>query len=102
MEGEAEEDKEEEKQVDDVAAATACLARFCTEKRLQRLRDIVGKRTQHATFVFENTANPNNLWACLRSLDAFGIQVCMCVDVICSSHPLSHSYHHNINIHQKK
>lgn len=75
MEGEAEEDKEEERQVDDVAAATKCLAQFCTDKRLQRLRDIVGKRTQHATFVFENVANPNNLWACLRSLDAFGIQV---------------------------
>jgi hypothetical protein len=71
---EEEEDLKEETRVSDVAAATACLAKFATPARLQRLREIVERRTQHVAFVFENPSNPNNMWACLRSLDAFGVQ----------------------------
>lgn len=73
-EEEEEEDLKEETHVSDVAAATACLARFATPARLQRLREIVERRTAHVAFVFENPSNPNNMWACLRSLDAFGVQ----------------------------
>lgn len=73
-EEEGEEDLKEETHVSDVAAATACLAKFATPARLQRLREIVERRTAHVAFVFENPSNPNNMWACLRSLDAFGVQ----------------------------
>lgn len=73
-EEEEEEDLKEETRVSDVAAATACLAKFATPARLERLRTIVERRTEHVAFVFENPSNPNNMWACLRSLDAFGIQ----------------------------
>lgn len=67
-------EEEDDRHIRDVAAATECLSRFCTAARLERLRDIVNKRTKSVQFVFENVANPNNLWACLRSLDAFGVQ----------------------------
>jgi len=72
--GENDDGEEADSLVKDVAAATKCLSGFCTDARLERLRDIVDKRTGSVHFVFENVANPNNLWACLRSLDAFGVQ----------------------------
>jgi len=82
-EGEENDDGEEaDSLVKDVAAATKCLSGFCTDARLQRLRNIVDKRTGSIQFVFENVANPNNLWACLRSLDAFGVQY---AHVICDA-----------------
>ncbi len=66
--------EEDERFVDDIGAATACLSNFCLDARLERLREIAGKRTGSVRFVFENVANPNNLWACLRTIDAFGVQ----------------------------
>lgn len=50
----------------DIVKATAVVSRFCTGDRMNRLHTILGRRTRHVRFVFENPSNPNNIWACLR------------------------------------
>jgi len=51
---------------DGVRAAINTLSRFVTPQRMDKLQAVLGNRTQHVTFVFENPSNPNNVWACLR------------------------------------
>jgi hypothetical protein len=52
------------------------------ERRLERIDDVLRMRTRHARFLFENPSNPSNVYACLRTLDSFGIQY---VDVVVTS-----------------
>eukprot|EP00934_Nitzschia_sp_Nitz4_P006540 Nitzschia sp. Nitz4//scaffold40_size135432//67452//68465//NITZ4_003245-RA/size135432-processed-gene-0.40-mRNA-1//1//CDS//3329551222//6530//frame0 len=42
--------------------------------RWDRIRTMLDQRTQQTRFLFENPSNPSNAWACLRTLDSFGIQ----------------------------
>jgi len=65
-----------------VDEATRILIPFMEEKRWSRIQDVVSKRTQQTRFLFENPSNPSNVWACLRTLDSFGIQH---VDVVIQS-----------------
>ncbi|KAL7515872.1 hypothetical protein ACHAWX_000945 [Stephanocyclus meneghinianus] len=58
------------------------LSPYVQPRRLQRIQQVLSKRTRHARFLFENPSNPSNVWACLRTLDSFGIQY---VDVIVDS-----------------
>lgn len=59
------------KLVDD---ATRALVPYIQDMRLERINDVLSKRTQNVRFLFENPANPSNVWACLRTIDSFGIQ----------------------------
>ena len=65
-----------------VEDATNLLLPFINDERLEKIQSILGKRTQQTRFLFENPANPSNVWACLRTLDSFGIQH---VDVVIQS-----------------
>lgn len=65
-----------------VEQATQILLPFIQPERWSRIEDILSKRTQQTRFMFENPANPSNVWACLRTLDSFGIQH---VDVVIQS-----------------
>ena len=58
------------------------LVPFIMPDRWERIQDIMSKRTRQSRFLFENPANPSNVWACLRTLDSFGIQH---VDVVIQS-----------------
>lgn len=65
-----------------VQAATDILLPYVQDDRVKRIENVLQKRTQQTRFLFENPANPSNVWACLRTLDSFGIQH---VDVIVQS-----------------
>jgi len=58
------------------------LTPYIQERRLERINEVLNQRTRHTRFLFENPSNPSNVWACLRTLDSFGIQY---VDVIVHS-----------------
>uniref|UniRef100_A0A7S1XWK1 tRNA/rRNA methyltransferase SpoU type domain-containing protein n=1 Tax=Phaeomonas parva TaxID=124430 RepID=A0A7S1XWK1_9STRA len=62
-------------QLDDetVQKALDCLAPLITENRRERLEEVLQQRCGRVQFLFENPANPSNVWACLRSMDAFGV-----------------------------
>ena len=55
------------------------LKKLCSADRLQKFDNVLNARTQNVRFVYENPANANNVWASLRTLDAFGVQY---IDVI--------------------
>lgn len=59
---------------EDVERGIATLEKFTTKERKQRLQEVLDGRSNHIHFVFENPSNANNVWAALRSFDAFGIQ----------------------------
>ena len=65
-----------------VARATRVLLPYITKERMVRMEQVLSQRTNHCRFLFENPANPSNVWACLRTIDSFGIQ---CVDVVIAS-----------------
>lgn len=46
------------------------------------MRTVLSQRTKNCKFLFENPNNPSNVWACLRTIDSFGIQD---VDVVIAS-----------------
>ena len=54
--------------------ATALLRPYMSDARWTRMQTVFEQRTRHVHFVFENPSNPSNVWACLRTLDSFGIQ----------------------------
>lgn len=72
-------DNLEDKLIED---ATNILVPFIQEERWERIQSIMQQRTQQAKFLYENPANPSNVFACLRTLDSFGIQH---VDVVIQS-----------------
>ena len=45
-----------------------------TEERVRRMREVLHRRSDHVSFVFENMVDPHNLSAALRSMDAFSFQ----------------------------
>ena len=57
-----------------VHRATAVLRPYIQDKRLNKMQTVLARRTGHTRFLYENPSNPSNVWACLRTLDAFGIQ----------------------------
>lgn len=65
-----------------VESATQLLLPFIQEERVQRIKSVLNQRTGHTRLLFENPANPSNIWACLRTVDSFGIQH---VDVVIQS-----------------
>lgn len=67
---------------EEVARSIDILRPLCTQHRLDRFDYVLNHRTNRVRFLFENPSNPNNVWACLRTMDTFGIQN---VDVITGS-----------------
>jgi tRNA (guanosine-2'-O-)-methyltransferase len=65
-----------------VQQASDVLLPFVKQERIERIQSVLNQRTQQTRFLFENPANPSNVWACLRTLDSFGIQH---VDVVIQS-----------------
>ncbi|KAL3918966.1 MAG: hypothetical protein SGILL_003991 [Bacillariaceae sp.] len=57
-----------------VEKATDVLLPFVQPERAERIQSVLKQRTRQTRFLFENPANPSNVWACLRTLDSFGIQ----------------------------
>ena len=41
---------------------------------LSLIQAVMGERTGRVRFVLEDPINPSNAWACLRTLDSFGVQ----------------------------
>lgn len=71
------------------------LTPYVQPRRLERIDEVLNQRTRHTRFLFENPSNPSNVWACLRTLDSFGIQY---VDVIIHSD----SYQGKAAVNQKR
>lgn len=57
-----------------VQKATELLEPYINEERLERVSSVLKQRTRRTKFLFENPANPSNVWACLRTIDSFGVQ----------------------------
>jgi len=66
----------------DVDTAIEVLEPYINANRQKRISGILRQRTKRTKFLFENPSNPSNVWACLRTIDSFGIQN---VDVIIES-----------------
>jgi hypothetical protein len=63
----------------DYAGGIECLRPFISEDRMEKMEAVLGSRSGRARFIIEDPINPSNAWACLRTLDSFGVQY---VDVI--------------------
>lgn len=50
------------------------LTQFITEKRLQRIRQVIEERTRHVTVVVEDLFQTQNISAVLRTCECYGIQ----------------------------
>ncbi len=50
------------------------LGPFLQEERIQRLRDVLSRRTRHITVLAERLHDEHNIAACVRSCEAFGVQ----------------------------
>jgi tRNA (guanosine-2'-O-)-methyltransferase len=50
------------------------LESFVTERRLERLKEVLAERTNHLTVVLEDVYQTHNFSAVLRSADIFGVQ----------------------------
>ncbi|KAL3926300.1 MAG: hypothetical protein SGBAC_013529, partial [Bacillariaceae sp.] len=59
---------------DIVVKVTQLLVPFIQEERWTRIKSIMRERTQQTQFLFENVSNPSNCFACLRTIDSFGMQ----------------------------
>ena len=57
-----------------VREAIAALAPFVTEARRATFERVLSQRSQSCRVLFERPSNPNNVWACLRTIDSFGLQ----------------------------
>jgi tRNA G18 (ribose-2'-O)-methylase SpoU len=65
-----------------VDRATQVLLPMINGDRVSRIESVLKQRTQQTRFLFENPSNPSNVWACLRTIESFGIQY---VDVVIQS-----------------
>lgn len=65
-----------------VQRATLALLPLVKAERVDKIRSVLQRRTSNVRFLYENPSNPSNVWACLRTIDSFGIQH---VDVIVQS-----------------
>jgi tRNA G18 (ribose-2'-O)-methylase SpoU len=56
-----------------VELGIGALSPYVRPDRVERIEQVLRQRTVHTRFLFENPANPSNVWACLRTIEAFGI-----------------------------
>mmetsp|Transcript_18216 Transcript_18216/g.27163 ORF Transcript_18216/g.27163 Transcript_18216/m.27163 type:complete len:461 (-) Transcript_18216:188-1570(-) len=71
------------------------LTPYIQDRRMERIDEVLNQRTKHTRFLYENPSNPSNVFACLRTLDSFGIQY---VDTIVQSD----SYQGKAAVNQKR
>ncbi len=57
-----------------VECAINTIKPYCPASRQKRLLEVLSQRTTNIRFVYENPSNPENAFAALRNLDAFGVQ----------------------------
>ena len=57
-----------------VRQAVSILAPYVSDERRDTFQRVVQQRTRHLSVAFERPSNPSNVWACLRTIDAFGCQ----------------------------
>lgn len=62
-----------------VKKSNLVLESFINEDRLAKVQHVLKQRTKRSKFLFENPSNPSNVWACLRTIDSFGIQYVDCI-----------------------
>jgi hypothetical protein len=60
----------------DVEIGIKTLLPYITQARMTKFKKVLSYRTKNIRFVFENPANINNVWSCLRTFDTVGIQYC--------------------------
>lgn len=60
--------------VTDVEASIAALLPFVSPARLALFNSVLAQRTSRVRVAYERPSNPHNVWACLRTIDAFGVQ----------------------------
>lgn len=65
-----------------VEEATEVISQYINPLRMERVNGVLSQRTRRSRFLFENPANPSNVFACLRTIDSFGFQY---VDIIVDS-----------------
>mmetsp|Transcript_3260 Transcript_3260/g.6946 ORF Transcript_3260/g.6946 Transcript_3260/m.6946 type:complete len:384 (-) Transcript_3260:26-1177(-) len=65
-----------------VQQATGLLRPYVNDERFAKIENVLKQRTRQTRFLFEDPVNPSNVWACLRTLDSFGIQY---VDLVITS-----------------
>mmetsp|Transcript_27843 Transcript_27843/g.43208 ORF Transcript_27843/g.43208 Transcript_27843/m.43208 type:complete len:367 (+) Transcript_27843:196-1296(+) len=65
-----------------VEEATEVIKQYINPARMERVNGVLSQRTKRSRFLFENPANPSNVFACLRTIDSFGFQY---VDIIVDS-----------------
>ena len=68
--------------IDVTIQAIEILEPYINAERRLKISQVLKQRTKKSMFLFENPINPSNVWACLRTIDSFGIQN---VDVIINS-----------------
>ncbi len=54
--------------------ATRHLAAFVLPERMDRLQEVLARRTRSLTALIEGVHDPHNVAACMRTCDAFGVQ----------------------------
>lgn len=65
-----------------VIKAIEILKPYVREKRVAKIESVLRRRNMRIRFLFENPSNPSNVFACLRTIESFGLQQ---VDVIIDS-----------------
>ena len=63
----------------EVAKGVDALAPYVSASRRRKFAGVAASRTRRLRVAFERPSNPSNVWACLRTIDAFGVQS---VDVV--------------------
>jgi hypothetical protein len=48
---------------------------YISEGRMNKMETVLRERCLDVLFLYENPVNPSNVYACLRTMDAFGVQV---------------------------
>jgi hypothetical protein len=54
--------------------AIKVLRPFLSDERRAKMDEVLALRSGNVRFVVEDPINPSNAWACLRTLDSYGIQ----------------------------
>lgn len=57
-----------------VRQAVEVLAPFVSDERRETFDRVLAQRSRRLAVAFERPSNPSNVWACLRTVDAFGCQ----------------------------
>ena len=59
----------------DQARAMDIMRPYISEGRMNKMETVLRERCLDVLFLYENPVNPSNVYACLRTMDAFGVQV---------------------------